>query len=354
MDAGSPLKVGVVGCGQFGRTAYVRNILTYEGASVTALCDVDVDRIERVFDEHFPDETDRPSVFGDYADLLNEDLDVVMVATMADLRPAITVAALGKGLHVLAAKPMAFTLAEAESMLEAAERFGKRFMVGYNFRFQNDTETMRRFIEDGGIGEPMFARAWSHEASVPTWGPHYIKKLSGGGSLASTAVHVINLALWFLGSPTLETVTGHTASPFHDLPSYPEKLELVRDTYDTEDIVSGHVTFKEGKSMTVEGMWLAPSPLNRKGVDVWGSAGYATLDPFTLMSWQDGDYVDRTKEYAPNGFETLSAYSRTRTTGEVHHFLDCCLGKAEPRITPHEMWTNQAIVEGIYAGSSSS
>ncbi len=105
--------------------------------------------------------------------------------------------------------------------------------------------------------------------------------------------------------------------------------------------------------MTVEGMWLAPAPLNRKGVDVWGSAGYATLDSFTLMSWQDGDYVDRTEEYAPHGMEKLSAYGRTRTTGEVHHFLDCCLGKCEQRITPHEMWTNQAIVEGIYAGSSS-
>ena len=348
------LRVGVVGCGRFGRTAYVRNILTYPNAKVAAICDVDAGRIEQTIDEHFPDETSRPSVCDNYRDLLGEDLDVVMVATMADLRPEITVAALDRGMHVLAAKPMAFTLAEAESMLEAAERSGKRFMVGYNFRFQNDTETMRRFIEDGGIGEPMFARAWSHEASVPTWGPHYIKKLSGGGSLASTAVHVIDLALWFLGSPTLETVTGHTASRFHDLPSYPEKLEAVRDTYDTEDIVSGHVKFKDGKSMTVEGMWLAPAPLNRKGVDVWGSAGYATLDPFTLMSWQHGDYVDRTKEYAPYGMETLSAYGRTRTTGEVHHFLDCCLGKTEPRITPHEMWTNQAIVEGIYAGSSSS
>jgi predicted dehydrogenase len=345
----NPLRVGVVGCGRFGRHAYIGNTLTYAGAEVCAICDVDAARVETTFEEHFPDtsESARPRAFDNYSDLLNEELDVVMVATMADIRPEVTIAALEKGCHVLAAKPMAFTLAQAESMLETAERVKRLFMVGYNFRFQDNTEALHRFISGGGIGKPMFARAWSHESSVPTWGPHYIKELSGGGSLASTAVHVIDLALWFLGSPKLKSVTGHTRSRFHDLPSFPEKLEVVRDTYDTEDIVSGHVTFETGESMTVEGMWLAPQPLNRKGVDVWGSAGYASLEPFCTMSWQDGDYVDRTAAYAPEDLRTVGG-DRTRNAREVYHFLDCCLGKAEPRITPHEMWTDQAIVEGIY------
>ena len=34
-------------------------------------------------------------------------------------------------------------------------------MVGYNFRFRDDAQVVHRFIRDGGIGTPRFARAWS-------------------------------------------------------------------------------------------------------------------------------------------------------------------------------------------------
>lgn len=339
------LKVGVIGCGSFGKNAYIRNVLSHAEAEVTALCDVSIASIESVMSDYFST-GDRPVVYDDYRKMIyDEEMEIAMVGTMADIRPDVTVAALRKGIHVLAAKPMAFTLADAERMIEAARKADRHFMVGYNFRFREDATAMHAFIEEGGIGRPMFARAWSHEASVPTWGPHYIKAQSGGGSLASTAVHVIDMALWFLGSPDLSSVTGHVSSRFHDLPSYSDKLEVVRDTYDTEDVVSGHVTFTSGQSMTVEGMWLAPDPLNKKGVDVWGSAGYASLEPLRLMSWENGDYVDRTTDFLPDDFTDDSSL---RTTREVHHFIDCCLGKGSPLVTLEEMWTDQAIVDGIY------
>ena len=40
----------------------------------------------------------------------------------------------------------------------------------------------------------------------------------------------------------------------------------------------------------------------------------------------------------------------TRIRREVFHFIDCALGRATPLVTPEEMWTDQAIVDGIYAG----
>ena len=341
------IRVGVIGCGSFGRNAYMRNVLSHGEADVVALCDVNAASVEKAFEDYYPEETSgRPNVYDDYRDLLREEaIDVAMVGTMADIRPDVTVAALQRGAHVLAAKPMAFTLPDAERMIDEARAADRHFMVGYNFRFRADATAMHAFIAGGGMGRPMFARAGSHEASVPTWGPHYIRAQSGGGSLASTAVHVIDLAVWFLGSPELEAATGQIQARFHDLPSYPEKLEKVRSTYDTEDVVSGHVSFKSGQSMTVEGMWLAPEVVNKKGVDVWGTAGYASLEPFRLMSWKDGDYVDRTEEFLPSEFTDDSSQ---RTTKEVHHFIDCCLGKTTPLVTFDEMWTDQAIVDRIY------
>jgi predicted dehydrogenase len=278
-----------------------------------------------------------------------ESLDVVMAGTMADIRPQVTLTALKHGAHVLAAKPMAPSLADAQRMMDGAAKADRLLMVGYNFRFREDAQILHRFIQDGGLGTPIFARVFSHQARIPVWGPHYVKARSAGGSLASTAVHVIDLAVWFLDNPALLSVDGHTSSRFAGLPDLPPEMDAVRDAYDTEDLSSGFARFAGGVTMTVEGMWLTPPPIDRMGVDVWGTHGYASLVPFRLFTWQDGDYVDRTEDIAPDLTKTFTDDNHVRTTREVHHFLDCVQGKASPLITPEEMWTDQAIVDGIYA-----
>lgn len=355
-NAKRPLRVGIVGCGSFGRKTYACGVAEHPGAVVAALCDIDRARAEALARE-LPEERRadrRPTTYEDYRRMIEkESLDVIMVGTLADVRPAVTLAALNAGAHVLAAKPMAPSLAGAEEMLRAAERAERLLMVGYNFRFRDDAQAVHRFIREGGLGRPLFARAWSHEASVPTWGPHYIRSLSGGGALASTAVHVIDLAVWFLDCPKLLSVEGHSLSRFAGLPSFPPKLEAVRETYDAEDLTSGYARFADGVTMSVEGMWLTPPQIDGKGVDVWGTGGYASLSPLRLLTWQDGDYADRTEEVAPGLAGPFRDDSSVRNRREVRHFLDCVLGKATPLITPQEMWTDQAVVEGIYAGNLS-
>ena len=343
------VRVGIVGCGSFGKGAYARNVVSYPDAEVAAICDLDPDRTKDLIREYCADQP--PAVYTAYKEMIaTESLDVVMAGTMADIRPQVVLAALDKGAHVLAAKPMAPSLQEAEQMMEAAKKADRLLMVGYNFRFRTDAQILHQFIQDSGLGTPLFARVFSHQARVPVWGPHYIKARSAGGSVASTAVHVIDLAVWFLQNPALLSVDGHTTSRFANLPDLPPDLEAVRNTYDTEDLASGFARFADGITMTVEGMWLTPPDIDRMGVDIWGTHGYASLVPFRLFTWQNGDYADRTEALAPNLAETFTDDSRVRTTREVHHFLDCVLGKAEPLITPQEMWTDQAIVDGIYAG----
>ena len=205
LSTSPPVRVGIVGCGSFGRNAYGRNLHQCPDAEVVALCDADRGRAEALLQELSGGGGSKgPSVYAGYEDMLRkESLDAVMIATMADVRPRVAVAALEAGAHVLAAKPMAPSLAAAEHMLRVADQAGRLLVVGYNFRFREGAQAVRRFIVEGGLGKPLFARAWSHEASVPVWGPHYVKSVSGGGSLASTAVHVIDLAIWFLGCPRL-------------------------------------------------------------------------------------------------------------------------------------------------------
>ena len=168
-----PLRVGVVGCGSFGRHAYSDNVVDHSDANLTAVCDVDAERAETVARELFDAHPQRPraATYTDYQEMLDqESLDIVMVGTMADVRSPVTIAALNSGAHVLAAKPMAPSLAEAESMLQAAEQAGRMLMVGYNFRFRQDAQAVHNFVRSGGLGTPRFARTWIHAGSVPGLG----------------------------------------------------------------------------------------------------------------------------------------------------------------------------------------
>ena len=351
-DKSHPLRIGVVGCGGFGRGAYVSNVPENRDASLVALCDIDLGQAEAAVREVFDDQgrEPRPALYADYKAMIDqESLDVVMVGTMADVRPRVAIYALNAGAHVLAAKPMAPSLAEAETMLQTAKEADRILMVGYNFRFRDDAQIVHRFIRDGGIGTPRFARAWSFAPSVPIRGSHH-EAGSGGGSLARTGVHTMDLAIWFLGSPALVSVHGRALSRFAELPALPPELEPLRGDYDDPDLVSGYVHFADGVTLSVESMWMAPPQVADHGVEVWGTQGYASVTPLRLLTWQDGDYVDVTEQVAPGIADSFHDDWQTRIRREVFHFIDCALGRTTPLITPEEMWTDQAIVDGIYAG----
>src|SRR5947209_6840918 len=63
--------------------------------------------------------------------LESSDIDAVYVATPVFLHGPQTIQALVAGKHVLCEKPMAMNLAEAESMVQAAEKNGRLLGVAY-------------------------------------------------------------------------------------------------------------------------------------------------------------------------------------------------------------------------------
>ncbi len=346
-----PLHLGIVGCGPWARDAYLPTLVDCAEVAVTALCDRDESRAAALADS-FAEQggTPRATVHTDYRRMFeHEIMDLVIVSTLAHVRPEITIAALEAGVHVMAAKPMALSLAEGERMLEAAVAAGRILLVGYNYRFRDDARVVHQFIGDGGIGEPRYARAWVHAPGVPSYAPHYVNSLSGGGALASTGIHPLDLAVWFMGCPPLLSAEGQADSRLADLGPLPPDLEAIRDEYETDDLVSGYVRFADGLALTTESSWMAPEAVQGNGVEVWGTKGYASIGPLRLLSWGDGDYVDRTEEVAP-GLASSFRDTDVRQRRELVHFIDCVLGRDQPLIVPREMWTVQAILEGLYGG----
>src|SRR5690606_17035067 len=92
-------------------------------------------------------------VYDQYEALLADPrIDLVVIGTPHDTHAALTVAACGRGKHVVVDKVMALSVREADEMIAAAERAGVVLSVFHNRRWDSDYLTVQRVVEAGELG----------------------------------------------------------------------------------------------------------------------------------------------------------------------------------------------------------
>ena len=117
---------------------------------LAAVCDIDPDRTDWVMKNVGADRA-----YDDYERMLREEQpDVVVVATPNDLHCTMTVLAAEYGAKgVYCEKPMAVSMLEAHTMLEACKRHNTRLMIGHQRRRTPVYATMKRLMDEGAIGD---------------------------------------------------------------------------------------------------------------------------------------------------------------------------------------------------------
>ncbi|MBR2877480.1 MAG: Gfo/Idh/MocA family oxidoreductase, partial [Clostridia bacterium] len=128
------LKIGIIGCGGISRQhieAYNKN----PDVEVYALCDINEDRVKSMGEKYGIDR-----LYTSAEEMLKlPEIDAVSVCTWNSAHAPCTIAALNAGKHVLCEKPMAMNAAEAQTMIDAAEKNGKLLMIGFARRYGSDT-----------------------------------------------------------------------------------------------------------------------------------------------------------------------------------------------------------------------
>ncbi len=97
--------------------------------------------------------------------------DLVCIATYSDSHADYAVAAMEAGAHVFVEKPLATTVADAQRVVEAAQRLGRKVVVGYILRHH---PSWQRLIEEArALGGPyVFRLNLNQQSSGPTWEVH--------------------------------------------------------------------------------------------------------------------------------------------------------------------------------------
>lgn len=246
------LRVGIIGLGWPGQR-HIEGYQKHDGAQIVALSDVNTEAAERVKAEYH---VDGAQIFGDYHDMLAGDtIDAVSICTPNFLHVPIAIDALDAGKHVLLEKPLSNTLAEGLRLAaKVSARPGQAFMIALNNRYRPDSIVLRRQIDAGELGPIYYAKTgWLRGASefnLRGWFTQ--KERSGGGPLIDLGVHMLDLALWFMGNPRPVSVTGSVYSEFHE-----EMSARTGTDVNVEDLATAFVKLDNGGTIVLDVSWMS-------------------------------------------------------------------------------------------------
>jgi predicted dehydrogenase len=145
------IEVGVIGYGYWGPNL-VRNFREVDGAAVRVCCDLRPDRLAEATRKY-------PSlaVTADYEAVLRDpSVDAVAIATPVATHYTFARAALEHGKHVLVEKPLAASVAEAESLVEIADKHNLTLMVNHTFIYTGAVRKMKEIIAAGELGDLLY------------------------------------------------------------------------------------------------------------------------------------------------------------------------------------------------------
>ncbi|MGN0002127.1 MAG: Gfo/Idh/MocA family protein [Sphingobacterium composti] len=132
------------------------------------------------------------ALFEEYEEALNcTKPDAVCISTYPDTHEEYAVKALENGAHVFIEKPLANTVLGAQRVIDAANKAGKKLVVGYILRHH---PSWRRFIEEGKkLGSPLvFRMNLNQQSQGYMWDVHrnLMKSLS---PIVDCGVHYIDV-----------------------------------------------------------------------------------------------------------------------------------------------------------------
>lgn len=332
------LKVGVIGTGSIFRGAHLPGWMSHKEAEVAALSDV-----SRSSAAAAAKEAPGAKIYDDYRELLADpSLDIIDISTPNLYHSQLAIAALQQGKHVFCEKPDAVSPEEAEKMADAARASGKLLMTMRNNRFSEQAKFIKRFIGEGKLGDLYMGRCgWIRRRGIPGRGGWFTTKaLSGGGPLIDLGVHMIDLAVWLADNPQPVAVSGATYRKFADRTD--TKGDLPQGTFDVEDLAAGFIRFDNGACLQLEFSWASHIAEEQKFVEWRGTEGGFSLINNKLRIFTDslGEPVDLEPQFSGSA---LSSH-----TANIHHFIECVLGREMPIFTPWQGIDMLKILAAIY------
>jgi predicted dehydrogenase len=337
------LKVGIIGAGAIARGRHIPCFQRNEKAALVAIADVVEGAAERVAREF-----GIPAFYTSYQEMIDQEgLDAVVICTPNKFHAPVTIDALGHGLHVLCEKPMALNAEEGRTMLQAAQDAGKIFSVAFHYRHKPNARAAKQIIEDGELGDIYMVRVQAlRRRGIPSWGTFTNKEIQGGGAMVDFGVHLLDLALWLMGSPRVQEVTAVTSQRIGTRPNVNAWGPWNYQDFQVEDHAAAFLRLPGGKAIQMEVSWALNIAESAENVSLSGTEAGLDVFPLRINKPAHGMLINSTPAWMPGEKDSEGDL-------QTADFVDAVLENRRPIVTGAQALQVSEIVDAIYRSSIS-
>ncbi len=244
------------------------------------------------------------------ADLIADpNVEAVDLCTPTHLHKELVLRTLAAGKHVLVEKPMALSVSDCMSMIEASGQANRVLMVAQVLRFFPEYATARRMVNSGELGK--VCGAWfRRRCAAPAWGGWLKDRSCSGGGVLDLLIHDFDFCRHLFGKPRTVSATGH------------EDLDA------GIDVVEAQLDYFDGVPVSISGGWHHPEsfPFSMEFTIVCEKAtlDYSSDKTGLRQYGEDGKLVEIELPQL-DGF-----------VAELQAFVDACNQNVVPVICPPE------------------
>lgn len=197
------IKVGIIGFGYMGNFHYDK-VQCFEDIEVTCAFDINDEKLRDAANKGL-------KICHRLEDFLDEEMDLVVIATPNQWHEEYAIASMKAGKNVLCEKPATMSVSEMENIIKVSEDTGKFFTVHQQRRFDPDYRVVKDIINDGTIGKvtTIESRVLGERGVCFGW---RADPESGGGMLYDWGVHLIDQILQLYPDETVTSVYARVLS----------------------------------------------------------------------------------------------------------------------------------------------
>ena len=330
------MKYALIGCGRVSPNHI--KAAKENGFEIAAVCDIRGGNIDDMFARSVltPEETEGIRRYADYREMVRaERPELVSIALPSLLHAEAALFVINEGVNVIVEKPIAMSMAEANAIVEAADRTGVVVSACHQNRFNKAVQEMRAALEAGRFGTISHGAVtvrWSRDEAYYAQADWRGRWASDGGTLMNQCIHGIDLLRWMCGDELVK-VYGVTRRALHPY-------------IEAEDVGTAVLEFADGTIATVEGtVNLADDDLEEH-LSLFGENGSIKLGGTSANAieyWHFKDAPEETKD----GFheKTLNVYGN----GHTSLFRDVADAVAEGRAPYVDARAGRRALETVLA-----
>jgi predicted dehydrogenase len=288
-------------------------------------------------------------------------INAVSVIVPNKFHAPLALAALKAGRHVFCEKPPALNAREARAMAAAADKAGCTLMFDFNNRARPESRAMKTYIDQGAAGRINSAQAkWIRRAGIPGFGGWFTNKALSGGGPVIDLLHMLDLALHFMGYPEPEWALAQTFSDFITDKQFkgPWGIPDAKDgVTDVENACHGFIRFKTGQVLVMQSSWAELIAREEVSVTFQGTKAGGLVRRLFGQDGIDATAADTCELYSQeNGFAVNRAIvvppdETMGRVGAAANFVAAIEGREKPLNTPAEAVTLMRIIDAVYASA---